>query len=60
MAVWYNMCSFGLFFPFWYVWTEKNLATLVRSSMKSERIKKPAKMWNRMMMTRDVPTLILL
>jgi hypothetical protein len=23
--------SFGLFFPFWYVWTNKNLATLLGS-----------------------------
>jgi hypothetical protein len=36
MAIWYNvgmnvwssLCSFGIFFPFWYVWTKKNLATL--------------------------------
>jgi hypothetical protein len=23
------MWSFGIFFPFWYVWTKKNLATLL-------------------------------
>jgi hypothetical protein len=35
-ATWYNLqpfgivCgSFGVFFPFWYVWTKKNLATLL-------------------------------
>jgi hypothetical protein len=28
-AIWYSLSSFGIFFPFWYVWTEKNLATLV-------------------------------
>jgi hypothetical protein len=28
MAVWYSLWSFCIFFPFWYVWTEKNLATL--------------------------------
>jgi hypothetical protein len=34
-AIWYDLrpfgivCSrFGIFFPFWYVWTEKNLAAL--------------------------------
>jgi hypothetical protein len=29
MAVWFNLWPFGLFTPFWYVWTKKNLATLV-------------------------------
>jgi hypothetical protein len=29
MAVWYNLWSFGIYFPFWYVWTKKNLATIV-------------------------------
>jgi hypothetical protein len=28
LAVWYSLRSFGIFFPFWYVWTKKNLATL--------------------------------
>jgi hypothetical protein len=28
MAVWYSLWSFGIFFPFWYIWTKKNLATL--------------------------------
>jgi hypothetical protein len=28
MAIWYSLWSFGIFFPFWYVWTNKNLATL--------------------------------
>jgi hypothetical protein len=27
-AIW-SLSSFGIFFPFWYVWTKKNLATLV-------------------------------
>jgi hypothetical protein len=29
MAVWYSLGSFGIFFPFWYVWSKKNLATLM-------------------------------
>jgi hypothetical protein len=29
MAVWCSLWSFGIFFPFWYVWTKKNLATMV-------------------------------
>jgi hypothetical protein len=29
VAVWYILRSFGNFFPFWYVWTKNNLATLV-------------------------------
>jgi hypothetical protein len=29
MATWYCLWSFGIFFPFWYVRTKKNLATLV-------------------------------
>jgi hypothetical protein len=28
MTVWYRLWSFGILFPFWYVWTKKNLATL--------------------------------
>jgi hypothetical protein len=28
MAVRYSLWSFGIFFPFWYVGTKKNLATL--------------------------------
>jgi hypothetical protein len=35
MVIWYNLWPFGIvcghllyFFPFWYVWTKKNLATL--------------------------------
>jgi hypothetical protein len=27
MDVWYSWWSFGIYFPFWYVWTKKNLAT---------------------------------
>jgi hypothetical protein len=29
MAVWYSLWSFGIFFPFWYIWTKKNLATVL-------------------------------
>jgi hypothetical protein len=29
IAIWYNLRSFGIFFPFWYVWSKKNLATLM-------------------------------
>jgi hypothetical protein len=29
MAVWYSLWSFGMVLPIWYVWTKKNLATLV-------------------------------
>jgi hypothetical protein len=32
MAVWYSLWSFGHFFPFWYVWTKKNLATLAKTN----------------------------
>jgi hypothetical protein len=28
MAVWYSLWSFVIFFPIWYAWTKKNLATL--------------------------------
>jgi hypothetical protein len=28
MAVWRSLWLFGILFPFWYVWTKKNLATL--------------------------------
>jgi hypothetical protein len=28
MAVWHSLCPFGILFPFWYVWTRENLATL--------------------------------
>jgi hypothetical protein len=27
MAICYNLLSFGIFFPFWYVWSKENLAT---------------------------------
>jgi hypothetical protein len=33
MAVWCSLCSFGIFFPFWYVGTKKNLATLMNAAM---------------------------
>jgi uncharacterized membrane protein YccC len=29
MSIWYSLWSFGIFFPFWYVRTETNLATLL-------------------------------
>jgi hypothetical protein len=29
MTIWYILCSFGTFFPFWHHETKKNLATLV-------------------------------
>jgi hypothetical protein len=39
MAIWYNLWPFGIacghfvyFFPFWYVWTKKNLATLLMAT----------------------------
>jgi hypothetical protein len=35
MAVWYSMWSFGILFPFWYVWTMKNLATLLGAFLKA-------------------------
>jgi hypothetical protein len=28
VVVWYSLWSFGIFLPFWYVLTKKNLATL--------------------------------
>jgi hypothetical protein len=27
VVVWYSLWSFGIFLPFWYVWTKKNLAS---------------------------------
>jgi hypothetical protein len=30
MAIWYNLWPFGVFFPFWYDWIKKNLATLLK------------------------------
>jgi hypothetical protein len=44
MAIWYNLWLFGIacgrwlyFFPFWYVWTKKNLATLVVRKTRAPR-----------------------
>jgi hypothetical protein len=34
MAVWYGLWSFGIFFPFWYVWTKKDLATLLHTTLE--------------------------
>jgi hypothetical protein len=31
MAIWCSLWSFGIFFPFWYFWTKKNLATLAQA-----------------------------
>jgi hypothetical protein len=39
-AIWYSLWPFGVFFPFWYVWTEKNLATLLLKRTSSIRDKK--------------------
>jgi hypothetical protein len=33
MAVWYNLWPFVYFFPFWFVWTQKNQATLDRAEV---------------------------
>jgi hypothetical protein len=33
MAIWYSLWSFGKFFPFWCVWTKKNLATLIGTAL---------------------------
>jgi hypothetical protein len=33
MAVWYSMWSFLIFFPIWYVWIKKNLATLFQTRL---------------------------
>jgi hypothetical protein len=40
MAIWYNLWPFGMvcghllyFFPIWYVWTKKNLATLIQPDL---------------------------
>jgi hypothetical protein len=35
MAIWYRLWSFGIFFPFWYVWIKKNLATLFAAQLIS-------------------------
>jgi hypothetical protein len=32
MVVWYSLWSFGIYFPIWYVWTKKNLATLLATA----------------------------
>jgi hypothetical protein len=33
MAVWYSLWLFCVLFPFWYVWSNKNLATLVSRTL---------------------------
>jgi hypothetical protein len=35
MAIWYGLWSFGTVFSFWYVWTKKNLATLIMDEGKN-------------------------
>jgi hypothetical protein len=35
MSVWYSLWSFVIFFPFWYVCTKKNLATMRRSTLRA-------------------------
>jgi hypothetical protein len=44
MAIWFNVLPIGVvcgplvyFFPFWYVWTKKNLATLITLNKKMHR-----------------------
>jgi hypothetical protein len=47
MAIWHNvwqigihsLWSLGIFFQFWYVWTMKNLATMVRTPFSNTGIK---------------------
>jgi hypothetical protein len=38
--VWYSLWSFGTFFPFWYVWNTKNLATLALTQIRRHNNKK--------------------
>jgi hypothetical protein len=39
MAIWYSLWSFVIFFPIWYVWTKRNLATLATTaSFQAKRI----------------------
>jgi hypothetical protein len=43
MTGWYSLWSFGIFFPLWYVWTKKNLATLdltgQSKALKAEKVR---------------------
>jgi hypothetical protein len=34
MAVWYGLFPYGMLLPFWYVWTMKNLATLLSTILR--------------------------
>jgi hypothetical protein len=34
VAIWYILWLFGIIFPFWYVYTKKNLATVVATVTK--------------------------
>jgi hypothetical protein len=36
MTIWYTLCSFGTFFPVLVIFTEKNLATLLRGCQTSQ------------------------
>jgi hypothetical protein len=50
MAVWYSLWSFGIFFPIWYVWTKKNLATLTSTENRVfPLIEFPAKIESKLM-----------
>jgi hypothetical protein len=37
MAILYSLWSFVIFFPIWYVWTKKNLATLNRTRARKQK-----------------------
>jgi hypothetical protein len=41
MAVWYSLWLFVVFFPIWYVWTKKNLATLLSSEAQLTCTRQP-------------------
>jgi hypothetical protein len=41
MAFWYTLWSFGIFLPFWHVWTEKNLATLATRHARLAHLEVP-------------------
>jgi hypothetical protein len=38
VAIWYILWLFDIFFPFWYVWTEINLATLGLAHFAIEKV----------------------
>jgi hypothetical protein len=46
IAFWYSLWPFGMFFAYWYDWTKKNLATLIRTgtiSCAQEAIQVPTR-----------------